>query len=91
MITLMTSLAERDQVARSVASSLSALQVMDLQNRVFALAMTVLAFMSVAPEDILPHVPEVFLRTMLVVCPFRSRQTGLQGLDFTDAVLLTDL
>ena len=54
----MAGLAKRDEIVRSIAPSLTALNVMDVENRVFALAVTMTAFVTVSEKHIFTHVPK---------------------------------
>ena len=58
VISLVAGLAKRDEIVRSIAPSLTALNVMDVENRVFALAVTMTAFATISEKHIFTHVPK---------------------------------
>ncbi len=67
MVLIMASLAERDQIIWSIPSGLTALNVVNIQPGIFALAMAVPAGVVIAPEYILPNIPEAKLIPLLVL------------------------
>ena len=81
---IMAGLAKRDQVLRAVPASLAALDVMDIEDGVFRLALTPLTAMLIAPEDILAHIPEVQLWSLLVLHSFDSRMLDFLNIELGD-------
>ena len=67
VICLVTGLAERDQVVWRVTARLAALKMMHVEDRILGSASTVLADMTVSENNVLAHVPESKLVTLLVV------------------------
>ena len=59
-------LAQRYQIVRRVAAGLSAFEVMDVKDRILALAVAVLAFMPIPCEYILTHIPKSELLSPLI-------------------------
>lgn len=66
MITSMTGLTKRDQVIWRIATYLSALNMMHIENLVFRLAMATLTLMTIAKEHILSYIPETKLIAFLI-------------------------
>src|SRR5215471_4774066 len=63
---VVTGFAHSDQVLRSIATRLSTLDVMHIQDRVAGCALTPLASVPIPKKYILPHVPEPQLRALLI-------------------------
>ena len=63
-------LAQRDEVARRVASRFPALNVMHVENQIFRSAFAGLANVTVAEKNVLAHVPESELVALLIVRAF---------------------
>lgn len=68
MESLVTGLAQRDEIVRRIASGPSALNVVDIEYRIFGLPAAVLANMSVSEKYVFPHVPKSELFALLVRC-----------------------
>jgi hypothetical protein len=67
MILIMAILAQRHKVIRRVSASFATLYVVDVQYLVAAVALA-LAFVAVAEQHILAHVPKVELFSLLILC-----------------------
>lgn len=67
MVSLMAGLAKRYEVTWRIATCLSAFQVVNIQNRVFALALAMNTPMPIPCKNIFPHVPKPHLLTLLVL------------------------
>jgi len=70
---LMTRLTKREQVVGGIAACTSALQVMNIEHRVFRSAVTMLTNVSVSEKNILADVPEAELFSLLVLFPCNVR------------------
>src|SRR5438874_576992 len=70
---VVTGLTQGDEVIRAITARLSRLDMMHIQDRVFGLAFTPLAAISITEQNILTHVPEAKLRPLLILnaCNFR--------------------
>ena len=61
-----TGLAQRDEIVRRIASGPSALNVVNIEYRIFVLPAAVLANVSVSEQYVFPHVPKSELFALLV-------------------------
>ena len=66
MESLVTGLAQRDEIVRRIASGPSALNVVNIEYRIFVLPAAVLANVSVSEQYVFPHVPKSELFALLV-------------------------
>ena len=66
MESLVTGLAQRDEVVRRIASGPSALNVVNIEYRIFGLPAAVLTNVSVPEKHVFPHVPKSELFALLV-------------------------
>lgn len=67
----MTGSAQGNEIARAVSAGLSALNMVDMQNLVFGFPMAALTLVLVSEKNVLAHVVESFLLTILIVCALR--------------------
>ena len=67
MVSLVTSLAQSNQVGWGIATDLAALQMVNIQNRVFALTLAVNTLVPIPCQDVLPHVPKAHLFALLIL------------------------
>lgn len=66
MESLVTGLAQRDEIVRCIASGPSALNVVNIEYRIFGLPAAVLTNVSVPEKHVFPHVPKSELFALLV-------------------------
>ena len=66
MESLVTGLAQRDEIVRRIAPGPSALNVVNIEYRIFGLPTAVLTNVSVPKKHVFPHVPKSELLTLLV-------------------------
>lgn len=58
MVSLMAGLAKRYEITRGIATDLAALQMVNIQDRVFALALAMNTLVPIPSQNVLPHVPK---------------------------------
>ena len=73
----MARLTERDEIIRAITTHLSRLDMMDIQDEIFGLAMTPLAGMIIPSQDVLTNIPETELRSLLILFPLYFRMAYL--------------
>ena len=66
MICLMASFTKGNQVIWAIPSSLSAFNVMHIQDLIFTFTLTMLASMTITEQNILTHIEEIKLFSLLV-------------------------
>ena len=67
MVPSMAGFTQRQQIPRSVATRLTTFQMMHFQHSVLRLTLAVLADVIVAPQHILPDIPETSLISLLIL------------------------
>ncbi len=73
VIRLVARLAERNEVARRVASRFPTLNVMHVENQIFRSAFAGLANVTIAEQHIFAHVPKAKLLALLIAFAFNLR------------------
>ena len=77
----MARLAQRDEVARRVASRFPTLNVMHVENQIFRSAFAGLANVTVAEQHIFAHVPKAKLLALLIAFAFNLRVFDLLNVE----------
>ncbi len=80
----MACLTQRNQVIRTITTCLARLDMMNIEDRIFRLAMTPLAYVPISCKYILAHIPEVELRPLLVPLSFYARVAYLLDIELCD-------
>src|SRR5574344_2813144 len=81
VIRLVARLAQRDEVARRVASRFPTLNVMHVENQIFRSAFAGLANVTVAEQHIFAHVPKAKLLALLIAFAFNLRVFDLLNVE----------
>lgn len=81
---VVTGLTQRDEILRTIPSGLSRLNVMHIQDRVFGLAVAPLTAVAVPGQDVLAHIPEAQLGSLLVLLASDLRMADLLEIELCD-------
>jgi hypothetical protein len=80
----MTGLAQSNKVIWSIATSLSALQMVNIQNFVSTLSLTMLAPVAIPCKDVFTDIPESHLFALLVLHALNLFVLDLLGIELSD-------
>src|SRR5713226_1154391 len=78
---IVTRLTQGNQIIRAIPARLPALDMVDIQDRVFRLTLAPLAGMSITKQDILTHIPKAQLRPLLILLALYLRVTDLLNVE----------